>query len=134
MNKMMLAAIVIFALVILGVGALWLSARGMVSKTTDMIDEAGAFGKKSTDAQCFEEALSRYRACTRAICELMQTPFATNCLRASRKTPDFCEEVPSLATGDGGESWRKQRCLQLGGETTRCHSLLSVAQKHCREL
>ncbi len=46
MNKMMLAAIVIFALVILGVGALWLSARGMVSKTTDMIDEAGAFGKK----------------------------------------------------------------------------------------
>lgn len=122
------------AILIVAMGSLWFKVKSVMAEGLQTISEAEQFGKSATDVQCIDAAIARFEACDGDLCRMMATPFASNCLHESRRTPELCRGVPSAGGTDQGVAWRRGRCGEvIGGEASweACQGIFLVIQADC---
>jgi hypothetical protein len=95
---------------------------------------AGETFGRSHDAQgCLDEGLRRLAGVDGLTEEVKNNVWTSACLKVSRKTPGFCDGVPSTAEILGTVTWRKARCdahAELDGQ--RCQRFMAVWQGECQ--
>ena len=127
-------------LLIVGVAAIAVMAWFVKTKGPAIAERANAahtdgaaFGQKSSESQCFNEAMSRYRRDPGIISGTAQSVWLQACFEPSTVDPQFCADVPAMEDGMRKSiEWRVARCKQLGlGSDSVCQSILSQVQQYC---
>ena len=85
------------------------------------------WGKRSDNAGCFNEAVTRYRRGHSWEERYASSIFLAACLNASRSTPGFCDGVPQEEVAQ----WVQEQCSRISLEGDGCHSLYYRVQEYC---
>jgi hypothetical protein len=102
-------------------------------------DEGKAFAARGDSEACTVEATARVSKCAdlMSACYMETGIFFSQCLRDARRSPEFCQGVPKLASTlsdvDVEHGWRAKRCEKLGHPGEKCEQLLTQQQAACDE-
>lgn len=98
--------------------------------------EGLAFGKKTDDDGCWQEALRRQQNAKDFAGAVQNNSFLLACLAAAANPPKFCEGVPYPGEVFASTSWTLERCARPEMQSlsqTDCKGLLATLQTYCSE-
>lgn len=134
--------LIVLLVIILGVVAI-IAAAGfwfyrnkdaLVAKTKEIAEDARSFGENTDNQGCVDEMVSRYKADPGFRSAISQAIFVQMCLRESRETPGFCDNVPKRIEFMKSAEWQKDQCRRLGLERdSYCPNLVQPIQNFCEE-
>jgi hypothetical protein len=90
-----------------------------------------AFAPTTDNAGCVAEVPNRYAEGSEVTSMLKQTMFLSGCLRLSKPTPGFCDDVPAARDVLDSQKWQKEQCAQEKRTNLRCPLVASAIQQHC---
>jgi hypothetical protein len=127
------AVIVFVVLIIIGVGAYWVSQHGgeWLDKTKHSIAEGQDFGKGTDNQGCLSEAISRHRKDAGMSSAISTQLFLASCLPSSRVTPGFCDEIPKRLEFIKTAQWQTEQCRKEKLVDSYCPQLFGQVQNFC---
>lgn len=105
------------------------SLDGLEEYTREEIKDAWYFAEDSDEEGCLLEGQGRQDRCRDDRCKYWARVFVRGCLVRSRKTKDFCLNVPPPTRARDGEAWAQRACA--GRPFESCRELLLGMQGHC---
>ena len=119
-------------LAIVGLGYLWeylgtqLRSPEIRAKNDKGIADGIAFGKTTDQNGCIEKGfLLKPKD---SIYDLSKDYFLENCLKESRRVPNFCDGVPVISGGN----WEIEECKRIGRNTYECFWVMDEKHIYCR--
>lgn len=104
----------------------------ITARSKEMIEEGEAFGEKSDNQGCVDEAISRYKAAPGFSKAITTNVFISFCLKKSRPTDGFCDNVPRQTDFMNSAEWRSGQCRRVGlGRDSYCPNLFAPIQQYC---
>lgn len=119
-------------LAIVGIVSLWEYAEAKfrspeIRKINDQgIADGIAFGKTTDQNGCMEKGFTLKEKDTGF--DLSNDYFLDNCLKTSRKTPNFCDGVPTISGG----RWEREECKRIGRDVDSCFWVMHEKHIYCR--
>jgi len=126
--------VVIIGIIAIGAGVYWISSHSgeFLEKSKQTIAEGEKFGRDTDNQGCVTETISRHRQNPGLSGAISTQLFLTSCLRSSRETPGFCDDVPKRTEFMKSAEWQAQQCAREGlrGDTY-CPQIFSQVQTFC---
>ena len=128
---MIVACLLLFVTAVVGGYFYWLNQnKGDLQAARD----AGlAFGKRTDDHGCWQEAVKRQNDTKDFGASLKNNSFLLACLAAASNPPNFCDGVPLPSAMIDSITWTNERCGKLNLSRTDCQALLRTLQTYCSE-
>jgi hypothetical protein len=121
---------------IVGMGAYYWKKHGteIVAGAQKTMDDGRTFGKTTDNQGCVDEAAARQRK-VEGFTDLMKSGiFLRSCLDVSKRTPNFCEAVPTRIEFIKSAKWQQAQCDKYGlTEAQQCRSLFQQVQMYCEQ-
>ena len=104
----------------------------IAAKSKEVVEEGEAFGEKSDNQGCVDEAISRYKAAPGFTKAITTNIFMSVCLNKSRATDGFCDNVPRETEFMRSAEWRKEQCSRVGlSRDSYCPNFFAPVQQYC---
>jgi hypothetical protein len=118
---------------VVGAGIYWWAKHGrrVVEAGAKTLEEAEAAGKQTDDQGCLDQALERYRKDQGFGGAISSGIFLQTCLKESRPTPGFCDDVPRPNELIKTTSWQIKKCKEAGLEDQYCRQIFAQVQQYC---
>lgn len=109
---------------------------GAMPRLDAMKNEGTEFGKTTDEQGCLDEGFSRARKLAKKgniLDEVGNPEFVSGCLRSSKSTNGFCNDVPE---GLGGlmAKWQEQRCATVDAPLKPCREIFKEVWIYCGNL
>jgi hypothetical protein len=133
---MIIAGIAMVILLVLGIAGLayWISRQSgpLLAKSTQAMDEGRRFGASTDNEGCVSEMLVRYKREPGFSGAVTSRLFLDECLRISRTTKGFCDDVPTQTEFTKTVKWQLQQCARAGlSGDSYCGQLFNPIQSYC---
>jgi hypothetical protein len=90
------------------------------------------FGRQSDNQGCVDEMIRRYKEEPGIKSGISSSIFTQSCLKASRPTPGFCDDVPGEFEFTRSAQWRVDQCRRVDlSSDSVCPSLFKPVQDFC---
>ncbi len=125
--------IVIVGILAIGAGVYWISSHSgeFLEKSKQTMAEGEKFGKSTDNQGCVTETVSRHRQDPGLSGAISTQLFLTACLRASRDTPGFCDEVPKRTEFIKSAQWQAEQCAREKLRDSYCPQIFAQVQTFC---
>jgi len=133
--------LIVGGVIVVGIGALvytgyrwWqTSGRTYMVAMKDAGNEGSTFARTADNAGCVDAGLARYPRDSSTVSGMLQgSAFLSTCLRASKPTPGFCDDVPPRGQRAEMDAWARKKCEVVDGKQTICRGMLGAVQAFCR--
>jgi hypothetical protein len=127
-------SIVLILIVGIGVAVYWVSQQTgpLMAKAKDAMDEGVRVGSGTDNKGCVSEALTRYKREPGFSAAIASNSFMTGCLKVSRPTEGFCDDVPGITEFMKTAEWQKDLCAREGLiKDPYCPQLFSPISSYC---
>jgi hypothetical protein len=137
LKKAVLISCAILALLLCGgiaYGYYWSHhyGRALVAKSNVMMQAGRAFGAKSDNIACLEEAKTRFQSDNTIRGKIGAGMFLSGCLKSSAPSPGFCDSVPPPSDILKCVKWRLT-AIETYHLSSDAAPLLQVVEKYCDE-
>jgi hypothetical protein len=128
---------VLIVLVVVGVllaGVYWWSNNkdALMARGKALVEDGEKAGRQTDNKGCVDKAITRYKAEPGFTSAISSSIFMESCLRASRPTPGFCDEVPSETEFVKSAQWQLAQCEHVGLASDQyCRQLFQGVERFC---
>jgi hypothetical protein len=135
-GKIVIAAVVCAVLIIagtVGLGAyLWSRhGRGLIENNERQHEQGLAFGRQTDESGCLNEAVARYKRNSGFTGAMPAALFVQACLRSSRPTAGFCDQVPKPFDVLRATPWKLEQSRRVGIDHPYGGQIFVLQQAHC---
>ncbi|HEX8351431.1 MAG TPA: hypothetical protein VF611_00800 [Pyrinomonadaceae bacterium] len=107
---------------------------GLVEAGRQTFTEGAEYGSRTDNEGCLNEAAARQARVDGFTAMVRNGVFMEACLRASRPTPGFCDDVPRQMEVMKAITWQHQQCKRFGLKPEQqCGQLFQGVQRFCEE-
>ena len=137
--KALLIVLLVIIVLVVGVAALagfWFykNKDALVARTKAITTEARDFGRNTDNQGCVDESISRYKADPGFTTAISTSIFMRICLKESRPTPGFCDDVPKQTEFIKSAQWKIEQCRRINlARDSNCQNLFQPVQQFCEE-
>jgi len=127
-------SIVLILIVGIGLAVYWVSQQTgpLVARAKDAMEDGVRFGGTTDNKGCVTEALRRYKKEPGFTAAIASNTFMTACLKVSRPTEGFCDDVPGITEFMKTAEWQKDQCAREGlVKDALCPQLFSPISSYC---
>jgi hypothetical protein len=135
---MIIAGVSIVLIVIVGIGlaVYWVAQRSgpLMAKAKEAMEDGVRVGGSTDNKGCVAEALTRYKKERGFTSAVTSNTFLTACLKVSRPTEGFCDDVPGVTEFMKTAEWQKDRCAREGlVNDAYCPQLFTPIASYCEQ-
>ena len=135
---MIVAGVSIVLIVVVGIGlaVYWVSQQTgpLMAKAKDAMEDGVRVGRSTDNKGCVSEALTRYKKEPGFTAAITSNTFMTACLKVSRPTEGFCDDVPGLTEFMKSAEWQKEQCAREGMvKDAYCPQLFAPVTSYCEQ-
>jgi len=125
--------LVLGAGVVIAGGIYWVASHkdAWLAKGKATINEGKEFGKGTDQEGCVAEGAKRHRDDPSISNGIAVQLFMQGCLRSSRATPGFCDNVPRQTEFVKSAQWRLEQCSKYNLQDNQCAQVFTVVQQYC---
>ncbi|MCU1268009.1 MAG: hypothetical protein JWM21_4327 [Acidobacteria bacterium] len=127
------AVVAVIAATGIGVGIYWVSTHGgeFLERSKQTMIDGAKFGKGTDNQGCVTETISRYKQDPGFSSALSTQLFLQGCLRTSRETPRFCDNVPGRTEFIKSAQWQAEQCAHHQLRDSYCPQIFAKVQMFC---
>lgn len=135
--KALIIAGVLIVLVVIGVilaGVYWWSKNkdALLARGKALVEDGEKAGRKTDNQGCVDQAITRYKEEPGLTSGISTGIFMDSCLRVSRATPGFCDDVPRETEFLKSGQWQLSQCERVGlGSDQYCRQLFQGVERFC---
>ena len=129
-------SIVLIGIVGIGLAVYWISQRTgpLMAKAKDAMEDGVRVGRSTDNKGCVTEALTRYKKEPGFTAAITSNTFMTACLKVSRPTEGFCDDVPGVTEFMKSAEWQKEQCAREGMvKDAYCPQLFAPVTSYCQQ-
>lgn len=135
-KALIIAGVLIILLVIgvIGAGVYWWSNNKdvLMAKAKALVEEGQEAGRQTDNQGCVDQAVARYKGGPGFTNGISSGIFMESCLRVSRPTPGFCNEVPRETELIKSAKWQQAECERVGLSSDQyCRQLFQGVERFC---
>jgi hypothetical protein len=119
---------------VIGAGVYWFSRNkdALISRGKAQVEEGRNAGLSTDNQGCVDQSILRYKAGPGFTAIIAANLFMQSCLEASKRTPGFCEDVPSETEFVKSSQWRLAQCKRVElSSDSYCQQLFPPVQRFC---
>ena len=119
---------------VIGAGVYWWSNNkdALVARAKALVEEGRDAGHQTDNQGCVDQAITRYKAEPGFKSGISTGIFMESCLRVSRPTPGFCNDVPKETEFIKSGQWQQAQCERVGlGSDQYCRQLFQGVERFC---
>jgi hypothetical protein len=130
---LLVVSVILIAAAAVGVAVLLVSRYGgeLAHASQRNVEQGVAFGRETDEAGCLAEAIARYKANRGLSGSLGAGMFEQGCLRASRPSAGFCDDVPSPLDFLRGGRWQMDQARRAGIHDQFSSQIFAQVQAYC---
>lgn len=129
-----IAVIVLLVVGVIGAGIYYVSRNkdAWLAKGKAVMTEGREFGRNTDNQGCVDESISRYKKDPGFASAISDSLFMRACLDTSRRTPNFCADVPKATEFLKSAQWRVEQCRKIDlSSDNYCQQLFQPVQDFC---
>ncbi|HUL80639.1 MAG TPA: hypothetical protein VL131_00765 [Gammaproteobacteria bacterium] len=122
------------AFVVVGIGLIVYSSRGLFNDAMHGFQEGSAFGRGKEATECVDEAVERYDPQRDILRQTTDSAFIVACLGSSHGSDELCGTVPQTSLFEQGpiSTWAETQCRDRNLEGRGCPLIFIQVASYCR--
>jgi len=128
---------VLVVLIVVGAivgGVYWWSNNkdALIARGKAVVEEGEETGRQTDNQGCVDQAITRYKSDPGFTGGISSGIFMDSCLRVSRPTPGFCDNVPRETEFIKSGQWQLSQCDRAGLASDQyCRQLFQGVERFC---
>jgi len=119
-----------------GAGFYWWSQNrdALVARGKAVVESGRTAGRLTDNKGCVDQSITRYKAGPGFTSGISTGIFIQSCLKSSRPTAGFCDDVPKMTEFIRQGQWQRLQCQSVGlGSDPFCPSIFQGVERFCAE-
>ena len=128
--------LVLLVVGVIGAGVYWWSTNkdALMARGKALLDEGQKAGRQTDNQGCVDLTITRYKSEPGFTSGISSGIFMESCLRVSKPTPGFCDEVPHETEFIKSGQWQQAQCERVGlGSDQYCRQLFQAVERFCEK-